>query len=191
MALTPLQRTLFFILALAAAGLVVAIFIATIAPADDAASRPESATYRLDDLTPGEPVFFRPFDMGAQSDGQYGIWLVRLDEGEALALFSRDRFRGQATERLPTEPSLNGPTFGSDSGGSFTLDGHPYSGPGARGLDRFPTAIDEGVVHIDLTRLILGECNPFVRVAGPFRCSRPSEEDVWEIDWTNTSRIER
>jgi len=188
--LSPLQRTLFFVLVIAAAALVVAVLVATVVPDDDY-RRPESATYRLDDLTPGEPVFFRPFDMGAQSDGLYGIWLVRLEEGEVLALFSRDRFRGQAIGRLPTEPSLDGPTFGSDSGGSFTLDGHPYSGPGARGLDRFPTAIDEGVVHLDLTRLILGECNPSVRVSGPFRCSRPSEEDVWEIDWTNTWRIER
>lgn len=183
MVLTPLQRALFFVLAIAAAVFVVAILVATVAPADDAASKPESATYRLDDLTPGEPVFFRPFDMGTGSnDGPYGIWLVRLEDGEVLALFSRDRHLGQSVERFTWPAGLDDPTFGSRNGGAFSLDGRSLNGPAARDLDRFPVSVEGGLVRIDTTQLILGECTGTSR-SSTFPCSRPADEERWDIKW--------
>ena len=182
MVLTPLQRVLFFVLAIAAAGLVVAILIATVAPADDAAAKPESATYRLDDLTPGEPVFFRPSDMGGAYDRPYGIWLVRLEDGEVLALFSRDRHLGQSVERFNWPPGLDDPTYGSPNGGAFSLDGRSLNGPAARDLDRFPVRVEDGLVRIDTTQLILGECTGTSR-SSTFPCSRAGEEERWDVKW--------
>ncbi len=182
MVLTSFQRTLFFVLVLGAAALIVAVLIATVVPDDDS-RRPESATYHLDELTPGEPVFFRPFDMGTGSnDLPYGIWLVRLEDGEVSALFSRDRHLGQSVDRFNWETGQDDPTYRSRSGGAFYVDGRRYNGPAPRDLDRFPVTIENDVVRIDTTQLIFGDCTGTSR-SPTFPCSRDGDEERWEIRW--------
>lgn len=43
------------------------------------------------------------------------------------------------------------------SGSQFTLNGNYFKGPAARNLDQYPVHIENGMVQVDLSRLLTGE----------------------------------
>lgn len=136
---------------------------------------PSVVTFPLADVPEVEPVFFRPFDMGeSQHYIQYGIYLVR-DGEQVLALHSRDLEHPMrcAIEELPPEVRVRSEPswFTTTAGRSGQLcPGRSWSRAGVlligapRDMDRFDTRVIDGVVHVDVSRLRIGDCPPPTRV---------------------------
>ena len=150
-----------------------------------------SATFPLAELAPGEPRFFRPFDMGT-SDGneRYGIWLVRQDEGAVLAFFSREPHRARCAVRIHDFGTADGPYFVGGPVPStpcptsrWAFDGTRIGGPGPRDLDRFDAIVDGGVVRIDMSRLRLGDCSQGIQYSGGCPYSTPDRPQYEDIHW--------
>ncbi len=130
-----------------AALLLAAVLAAFIAPALD---DPPTLSVPVDELTPGEPYWYRPFDMGRDPFGRpYGVFLVRTPGGDVSALLARDTHPGgypggpgrpcavEVVEledtRVPqTLPPGVTPTPAARPDGSHLRELEP--GPGFRGL---------------------------------------------------------
>ena len=150
-----------------------------------------SATFRLAELEVGEPRFFRPFDMGT-SDGteRYGLWLVRRDDGEVLAFFSREPHPRRCAVRIYDFGNADGRHFVGGPVPSLTcptsqwaFDGTRIGGPGPRDLDRFDTTVEDGVVRIDMSRLRLGDCSQGIQYSGGCPYSTPERPQYEDIHW--------
>ncbi len=149
------------------------------------------ATFPLAELEVGAPRFFRPFDMGI-SDGneRYGLWLVRQDDGEVLAFFSREPHRRRCAVRVYDFGDSDGPQFVGGPVPSTTcptsrwaFDGTRLGGPGPRDLDRFDTTVEDGVVRIDMSRLRLGDCSRGIEYRGGCPYSTQDRPQYEEIFW--------
>ncbi len=150
---------------------------------------PSSATIELDRLVENSPLYYRPFNMGYDPRGApLGMWLVRDEFDDVLALFSRDPHLGCSVDfdvlggSLPEGPGFRGPCTGS----AFLLDGSRVFGPAPRDLDRFATELDGDIVRIDVTQAILGRCAAGVVPAEDeeeLLCSVPGETVTERISW--------
>jgi hypothetical protein len=120
--------------------------------------------------------------MGGKADRPDGIWLVRLEDGRVLAFWSRTAHPGGCV----IEPArvIYPPTAGAGFrdpclGSTFLLDGTRTFGPAPRGLDSFPSTIEDSTVKIDTSRLIIGTCGG---TSHPY-CSPPGAPRTERVRW--------
>lgn len=166
--------------------------------------------YQLADLEVGVPAFYRPFEMGRKAGRLDGIWLVRQEDDEVQAFWSRPAHPGacpvsagpvtlplssrSGAARLPTATPVA--PFGSPGSlealgfrepcmsSQFLLDGSWVYGPPPRGLDRFAVTIEGGTVSIDVGRLFLGACGATVWNG----CSTPERPRMIRTRWPSPER---
>jgi hypothetical protein len=153
---------------------------------------PRTATYALADLEVGVPHELREPGLGLDGHGRpTSVWLVRSPDDEVSAFWSmtthpsdcgvealdltdsilNSAYAARARAVMGTAVAFRTPCLGS----TFTVDGTRLLGPAGRSLDRFPTALRSGYVHVDLSRRILGECT-----SAGFKCSSAGEPPVIE-----------
>jgi len=148
---------------------------------------PSSATIELDRLVENAPLYYRPFNMGYDPRGApLGMWLVRDEFDDVVALFSRDPHQGCSVDFKVLDGAAEGPGFrGPCTGSAFLIDGTRVFGPAPRGLDRFATELDGDIVRIDVTEAILGTCSPGVVVAEgeEIACSVPGDRVTERMSW--------
>jgi nitrite reductase/ring-hydroxylating ferredoxin subunit len=115
------------------------------------ATAPHPDWQRLADareLSVGEPVHV----------AEHGIWLVKQDSGEVLALWERDPHLGCAVPWRPefefqgTKGWFRNPCHAE----TYDLQGVCHFGPCPRGLDRFPAAVVDGEVWVDTNTVLCG-----------------------------------
>ena len=125
----------------------VAIGVAVIWPSSNSEW---NAVARLDELAVNDPL-------AVEGD----VYLVLLESGEVLALSQIDPHLGC---KVPFTPDF---TFMGDTGWfrnpchgeTYDLTGVCYSGPCARGLDRYEVRVRDGDVEVSLTHLTEGPDN--------------------------------
>ncbi|MCC6237336.1 MAG: hypothetical protein IT299_07160 [Dehalococcoidia bacterium] len=135
----------------------------------------------LADLEVGVPLRFDPPELGADTRGNATwIWLVRQPDDTVRAFWSRTghprdcSVAARLAEHRSTSGSLVSGTLaqflpsGVESGyvfrtpclgSTFQLDGTRVFGPAPRGLDSFPTTVEDGTIVLDLSRIIRGTCS--------------------------------
>ncbi len=85
------------------------------------------------------------------------IFLVRDEEGQFLALYGRDPFRGCRVEWVASAQRFEDPCFGS----KYSKAGEWLEGPSPRGLDRFGVSLTTvGEVEVDIGRYQHGRQHP-------------------------------
>jgi Rieske Fe-S protein len=101
------------------------------APSRDAARWAPVAS--LDDLRVNEPVHVKA----------HGLWLVKLESGELLALYERDPHLGCSVPWRPDFEFMGKKGWFRNPchGETYDLLGRCFSGPCVRGLDRFPVRV--------------------------------------------------
>jgi nitrite reductase/ring-hydroxylating ferredoxin subunit len=113
----------------------------------------------VDDFAPGSVTTFRERE----------FHLVRLPDGEFLALSMLDPHEKTIAEQglvqspclVPWRPDFEfmgrqGWFRNPCHGETYDLAGRCFAGPCPRGLDRFPVAVRDGQVQVDVNELILG-----------------------------------
>ncbi len=79
------------------------------------------------------------------------VWVVRNGVEKFTAFFARSTFHGYPVNWVPERGRFEDPALGS----AWNREGVYLFGPDPRDLDRFPVAIEDGLVLIEL-RLIKG-----------------------------------
>ena len=102
----------------------------------------------VDALAVNEPV----------RDAEHGIWLVKQESGEVLALSQRDPHLGCT---VPWRPDFEfqgrrGWFRNPCHGETYDLAGVCHFGPCPRGLDRFPVRVRDGRVQVDMEHVVAG-----------------------------------
>jgi cytochrome b6-f complex iron-sulfur subunit len=102
----------------------------------------------VDALAVNEPV----------RDAEHGIWLVKQESGEVLALSQRDPHLGCTVPWRPDFEfqSRRGWFRNPCHGETYDLAGVCHFGPCPRGLDRFPVRVRDGRVQVDMEHVVAG-----------------------------------
>lgn len=141
--------------------LLVAIVVAAIAVlfVFQSGDRPYLVAGNVDDFAVEEPVHF--------PDEQF--YLVKLESGEFLALYTKDPHLGCT---VPWNPNFE---FQGTTGWfrnpchaeTYDIQGNLMFGPAPRGLDRFPVTVTDSEVRVHTDELICGPGAPPGMVCTP------------------------
>lgn len=115
------------------------------------------------------------------------LWVVRVDAETVDVFWARSPSVDGAVDWVPrddprwdAQPGMPGDDgFFADlrTGARWRRDGSMGWGPTFRDLDRFTGTVRDGLVHVDLDRVLRGVCDPGVAVRD--RCSTPGAP-AWE-----------
>ncbi len=148
------REQLFLIWAVTAAGLVVALAGAIVVLALPRAPA-TLVVGRVDDFPPGSVKlldlpedFVDPVEISITASK---VWVVRHEDGTLIALYARTSVHGNSVKWVPESKHFEDVELGN----KWDPDGRYLEGPDQRDLDRFPIAVENGQVVIDL-HLVVG-----------------------------------
>ena len=100
----------------------------------------------IEDFPPGTVTSFRAF---IDTDGREGFHIVRLDDGELLALRERDPFYGHPVPYRPEFVYAERPGWFRLHAETFDMAGRRVFGPSPRNLDRLAVEVRNGEVYVN------------------------------------------
>ena len=115
---------------------------------------------RSEQFPPGTVTSFAP---GASYDGSPGFHIVRLDDGELLALLDRERYYGSCAVLYDPDLVLYDRTgwFRNPCDhATYDMAGRPFWGPTWRGLGRLAVEVRDGGVFVDPRAITRGAQRP-------------------------------
>ena len=113
----------------------------------------------IEDFPPGTVTSFRAV---LEVDGREGFHIVRLDDGELLALRDKDPHLGCAVPYRPDFVWDGRPGWFRNPchGETFDMAGQRVFGPSPRGLDRIAIEVRDGAVYVDPHAITPGARQP-------------------------------